>query len=88
MTFNLDRILFRLSNPGATSTTMHIEKSSGGGAFSGSTVGGVTLTGGTYEGEETAALGQVTSGDLLRLLWDTVGTNARNYTVEVEGTEA
>jgi hypothetical protein len=88
MTFNLTRILFRLNTPGTTSTTMHVEKSSGGGAFSGSTVGGVTLTAGSYEGEDTTSLGSVTSGDLLRLVWDTVGTNARDYTVEVEGTEA
>jgi hypothetical protein len=88
MTFDLTRILFRLNTPGTTSTTMHVEKSSGGGAFSGSTVGGVTLTAGSYEGEDTTSLGSVTSGDLLRLVWDTVGTNARDYTVEVEGTEA
>lgn len=88
MTFDLTRILFRLNTPGTTSTTMHVEKSSGGGAFSGSTVGGVTLTAGTYEGEDTTSLGTVTSGDLLRLVWDTVGVNARDYTVEVEGVEA
>lgn len=89
MTFNLDRIKFRLSTPATSgNTTMHVEKSSGGGAFSGSTVGGVTLSAGSYEGEDTTSLGTVTTGDLLRLVWDTVGIGARDYTVEVEGTQA
>ncbi len=88
MTFDLTRILFRLSTPGLSSTTMHVAKSTGGGAFSGSNIGGVTLAAGSYEGSDITSLGSVTSGDLLRLVWDTVGTNARDYTVEVEGTEA
>lgn len=88
MTFDLTRILLRLGTPGGSSTTMHIEVSAGGGAFSGSPIGGVTLTAGTYEGEDTSGLGQVTSGDLIRMFWDTVGDGARDYSVEVEGTEA
>lgn len=89
MTFDLTRILFRLSTPAVSGdTTMHVEKSAGGGAFAGSTIGGVTLAAGAYEGTDTTSLGSVTSGDLLRLVWDTVGSGARDYTVEVEGTEA
>jgi hypothetical protein len=87
MTFDLTRILFRLETPGTSSTTVHVEKSSGGGAFSGSTVGTVTLTAGTHEGTDTTSLGSVSSGDLLRIVWDTVGSGARGYLVTVEGTE-
>lgn len=88
MTFDLTRMLARLETPGTTSTTVHVEKSTGGGAFSGSTVGSITLTAGSYEGTDTTSLGSVASGDLLRIVWDTVGTDARGYLVTVEGTEA
>lgn len=89
ITFDLTRIVFRLSTPASSGdTTMHVEKSAGGGAFSGSSIGGLTLAAGSYEDESTVGFGTVTSGDLLRLVWDNVGTGARDYTVEVEGVEA
>src|SRR4051812_48069257 len=89
-TFDLTRALFRLETPGTTSTVVRIEKSSGGGAFSGSptTITTLTLTSGSYETTDTTGLGSVTSGDLLRIVWVSVGTNARGFLVAVEGTES
>jgi hypothetical protein len=89
MTFDLVRLLFRLETPGTTSTTVRVEKSSSGNAvFSASTVGTITANSGVYEPTPvTAALGSVTSGDELRIVWVARGTGARGYLVAVEGTE-
>jgi hypothetical protein len=89
MTFDLTRMLFRLESPGTTTTTVRVEKSAGGGVFSATptTVGTLTLTAGSYETSTASGLGTVTSGDLLRIVWVAVGTNARGYLVQIEGAE-
>lgn len=89
-TFDLTRLLLRLESPGTGTTTVRVEKSSGGDvAFSPTTVGTLSLTGGSdYEVSTSSSLGSVSSGDLLRIVWVAVGTNARGYLVHLEGVEA
>lgn len=88
VSFSLESMRFRLETPGASSTTVHVERSNGGTTFTGSTVGALTLAAGTYETSVSTALGTVTSGDLLRIVWDAVGSGARGYLVFLEGGEA
>lgn len=90
VTFDLSRLLFRLEQPGTGTTTVRVEKASGGDvAFSPTTVTTLSLTGGSdYENSTTSSLGSVSSGDLLRIVWTAVGMNARGYLVMLEGAEA
>jgi hypothetical protein len=60
-----------------------IEKSTGSGVFSASTVGTVTLSSGAYEGSNTTSLGTINSGDKLRFNVGTIAST-QNWTVIVE----
>jgi hypothetical protein len=66
---------------GAPSVT--IEKSTGAGAFSATSVATVTLGSGDYEASVTGSLGTVSSGDKLRFNALTLDT-AENWTITVE----
>ncbi len=88
VTFNLTRLVFRLENPGLGTTTVRVEKSTTTGVFTPTTVETISLAAGAYEATDTTGLGSVTSGNLLRIVWTAVGTNARGYLVFLEGTGA
>jgi hypothetical protein len=83
-TFTLSRAYARVETVGGAATSVRIEKSAAG-AFSPTTVTTVTIAAGSNEQEVTTSLGTVSSGQLLRIVWATVGA-VSPYTVELEGT--
>jgi hypothetical protein len=80
--WHVRRITFRVQTAGGA-PSVAVEKSSGSGAFSASTVGTVTLGSGANEGSVSSALGTVSSGDKLRFNAVTLDS-AQNWTVIVE----
>lgn len=78
--------------PTGAGTSFVIEKSAGGGAFSGSptTVSVLTVAAGTYEVEDTGVSASVSTGDLLRIRYASLGGlgGATSYAVFVEGSQA
>ncbi len=86
MTFDLQVMFSRLSVLPISSTQFRIEKSSGGGAFSPTTVDSLTHTTSDYEKTKTLT-GTLSSGDLLRLYVVSVGGSGGSYSVMIEGTE-
>lgn len=82
LTFNVTRLFFRVGTAGGA-PAVTVEKYSGTGTFSATTVGTVTLGSGAHEASNTASLGTVTSGDKLRYNVGTLGT-AQFWTVTVE----
>jgi hypothetical protein len=81
VTFNVRRIDFRVNVAGGA-PSITVEKSTGTGAFSATTVGTVTLGSGASEGSATALLGIVQSGNKLRYNVGTVAT-ATGWTIAV-----
>jgi hypothetical protein len=82
LTWNVRRITLRVETAGGA-PSVRIEKSTVAGAFGPATVGDVTLGDGDYQGSETAGLGQVTSGNKLRMNVLALGT-AQYWTVTIE----
>jgi len=82
LTYKVKRIFFRVGTAGGA-PSITVEKSTGTGAFSATTVGTVTLGSGAYEGSTTTSLGTVTSGNKLRFNVGTLAT-AFNWTIIVE----
>lgn len=86
-TFNIDRITFRVETAVVSGTyTVSVEKSPGGGAFSATVIQALSLTSAAVETSATSSLGQVTSGQLLRINFTSFGVGAASYTVQLEGT--
>ncbi len=81
ITWNVRRIDFRVNVAGGA-PAITVEKYTGTGAFSATSVGTVTLGSGAYEGSVTSALGTVASGNKLRFNVGTLGT-ATGWTIEV-----
>lgn len=88
VTFDFDRLDLRLETPGSAPTTVIVQKSVVSGVFTPVTVGTLSIAAGAYQSSTTAGLGQVTSGNLLRIRFTAVGALARGYLVQMEGTEA
>jgi hypothetical protein len=86
--FTLQSITARLETPGSSATSFTVQTSAGGGAFSASTVGSVTVPAGSYEATTSSLSVGVDSGDLLRILFVGLGSPASLYSVEVEGVVA
>ena len=82
VTFDLTRAWIRVEIPGS-STIVRLQ-SSPPGAFSGSTITTLTIAAAANAAEITTGLGQITSGQLLRINWQAIGTTG-HYTVELEG---
>lgn len=81
-TYTVRRISFRVGTAGGA-PAVTVQKYTGTGSFSPTTVGTVTLGSGAYEGAVTSALGTVDSGDKIRFNVDTLAT-AETWTIEVE----
>ncbi len=79
--WNVRRIDFRVQTAGGA-PAITVEKSTGTGVFSATSVGTVTLGSGAFEGNNTTSLGTVNSGDKLRFNVGTLAT-ATNWTIEV-----
>jgi hypothetical protein len=82
--WNVKRISLRVQTPETVTSSIDIEKSSGPGVFSATTVGSLMLLSGSYETAfASASLGTVTSGDKLRFNVTALGT-AANWTIITE----
>ena len=81
LTYNVNIFRLRVATAGGA-PALALEKSSGTGGFSATSLGTLTLGSGAYEGNITA-LGTAQSGDKLRFNVGTLGT-AQNWTVSVE----
>jgi hypothetical protein len=81
ITWNVRRIDFRVGTAGGA-PAITVEKSTGTGVFSATSVGTVTLGSGAFEGAVTASLGTVASGNKLRFNVGTLGT-ALNWSISV-----
>lgn len=67
--------------------TILFQKSAAGGAFSATTIATLTLTSADYEDTETGTgMGTITSGNLLRVYYSTVGTGGTTVNLELEAT--
>lgn len=86
LTYNITKINAWAETPGGV-YSFTVEKYSGTGSFSGTTVGTVTSSSGAHGANTTTSLGQVTGGDKLRANFSSIGT-AANLTIEVELQEA
>ena len=86
--FDLERALLRVETPGSTSTVAEVQSSPGGGAFTPTTLVTLTVAASAYEDEDVSALGTVSSGDLFRIEWTSIGTSAADFLIQLEGTEA
>lgn len=89
ITIDLERFALRLETPASSGDTVAIlQKATGGGAPTWTDVATCTITAGNYEAtEQTIGAYTITSGDLLRLYFTSVGTGADYYTGTVTGTE-
>lgn len=88
VTFDLTRAFVRIEVPGGATTSVDIEKSPAG-AFVASTIASLSIPAGNYSDQETAGLGSVDSGELVRIAWTALGAaEGIPFTVELEGTEA
>ena len=81
--FSITILRARVDSPSASvPVEFRIQHSAGGGAFTGSTVGDVTVAASTYEAETTGLSFAVSSGELLRITYLAVGPLS-NYYVHV-----
>lgn len=87
LAFTIEKIVARVESPdGSHSVHFRVEKSPGGGAFSATTVGDVTVAAGAYEATTTGLSVAVVSGNLLRVNLITIGPTS-TYHVQVLGAE-
>lgn len=80
LTYNVRRIDFRLVTAGGT-PGLTVQKWSGSGAFTPTTVGTVTMVNGEYQASTTTSLGTIQSGDKLRVSVDSLGSGAEGWFV-------
>jgi hypothetical protein len=85
MTFDVVKKIFRLTTAGTSTTRVKVQYSSGGGAFAPTDVADMSLTSGVHEISAGSGFGvsTVTSGDQLRIQWQTFGTGAEDYQVYI-----
>jgi hypothetical protein len=84
LSFTLSSIKLRVNAAGGA-PAITIEKSTIAGIFTPTGIGTLTLSGGGYEGNQTAGLGSVNSGDKIRFNVGDLGT-ATGWTITVEMT--
>ena len=92
-TYNMQRLVLRLEVPAPSTvsnptTTVKVQYSAGGGAFSGTDIATLTAGAGVYEHVITTSLGTLTSGQLVRLYWTSIGVGPNVWTVHFEGRES
>jgi hypothetical protein len=89
VTFDLTRAYFRFESPStAGSYEVEIQWSPAGSTFVAHAICDLTVAAGANETSTVTALGSVTSGELLRVDWLTIGANAATFTVQLEGVQA
>jgi hypothetical protein len=76
--YTVRRLVFRVQTSANDTSIIAIEKSTGTGGFSATTIGSVTLSSGSYEAYNTGSLGTINSGDKLRFNITTLGS-AQNW---------
>jgi hypothetical protein len=87
VTFNVVRTYFRFEVASTAGTyTVALQKSPAGGVFTPTTLDTLSLAAGVHEVTHTGSFGTVSSGDLLRVNWTAVGSNAQVFTIQLEGT--
>lgn len=87
VTWNIARAKFRLETPSTSGGyTIEIQRSPGGSVFTPTNIISLSLAAGAHEVEVTSGFGvtTVTSGQLLRVFWQVLGSNAQNFTVQLE----
>jgi hypothetical protein len=85
--FDLQRITLRVETVGTSGTSISLQKSPSGGGFVATAIGAAAVATGVHEDSETAGLGFVQSGDLVRVNFTGIGAGAQSYTVEMEALE-
>jgi phage baseplate assembly protein gpV len=85
LTFNLSRAYARVETAGSQSTVIQVQASPAG-AFVATTITTLTIAAAGNEVEVTVGLGTISSGQLLRVAFSSVGVSAP-YTVELEGVQ-
>lgn len=86
-TFTLSRAFARIEDTYTSGTSFRLEKSAGGNvAFSGSTITTLTVAAGAYEVEVTGLSTSVVSGDLVRIVFTSVGAVTK-FDVELLGSQ-
>jgi hypothetical protein len=76
----------RLEVAGAALTSVALERSAPG-AFVAVSITALSVAAAANAAENTAGLGTVSSGDLLRTNWTAIGSPGSAYTVELEGVQ-
>jgi hypothetical protein len=85
-TFLLESAYVRLEVAGAALTSVALERSAPG-AFVAVSITTLSVAAAANAAENTAGLGTVSSGDLLRTNWTAIGSPGSAYTVELEGVQ-
>jgi mating pheromone-induced death protein 2 len=83
VSWSVKRFDFRVESSGSLSSSVNIEKSTGSGIFTATTLGNVVLPSNTYEGFTSGSLGSVNSGDKIRFNVITLG-NSQAWTIITE----
>lgn len=87
-TFVMKKALARVETPSSVGTIeVLIEKSAGGSAFSATTLADISITATNYENSITSGLGNLTTGQLLRVNFTSIGSGAQTYSVQLTGTK-
>jgi hypothetical protein len=87
-TYSLDRAFFHMEVAEPADVTVRIEKSPSGGVFDPTTVADLTIPPGDFEVVVDSGLGQISSGELLRIVWLEPGTTADvPFIVQLEGVQ-
>lgn len=88
VSFELTEMKLRAETPGSTQTQVKLQHSEGGdSAFTPLDLATFTLPATDYQVTSSGSYGTVTSGDLLRIRWQSVGTGAANFFLMIQGTE-
>lgn len=85
-TFDLERIRIRTETPSSSGSVVgKLQKATGGGALTWVDVVTLTLPVSTYEAQATIGVDTLTSDDLLRFYFTSIGTGVTDYQVLVTG---
>ena len=88
MTYDLERVHFRTETASSSgSIVARLQKSVSGGAPAWTDIGTITCVVSTYEADTTVGAYTVTSDDLLRLYFDSIGTGVTDYQAIITGTK-
>ncbi len=86
-TFNLSKMISRLSILPVGTTSFRTEKSSGGGAFSATSIATLSHTTSDYEKSNTSLTGTIASGQLVRIYFAALAGSGGLYSVQLQAEE-